>query len=161
MNTAPSWTDLDEVSPPVPTMPDVYPSVHLESFIKPLQPEMPLHDIASLMSRGALTLPSVDLQSALLQAYFEYTHPYMPILDIASFTKIVGARDGRHGRISLLLYQAVLFAGTTHVPMEHLERAGYSSRKHARRELFRRARVSISPLYSQWRRFVDGKKVNL
>lgn len=92
--------------------------------------------------KGALTLPSVPLQNALLQVYVEYVHPYMPLMDLQDFLSIVSRRDGLNGQTSLFLYQAVMFSATAFIDVEFLREAGYSSRKAARKAFFQKTRVS-------------------
>jgi hypothetical protein len=48
--------------------------------------------------------------------------------------------DGIH-RLSLLLFQAVMFAGTAFIDLKHLQAAGYPNRKAARKVFFQRARL--------------------
>ena len=95
---------------------------------------------------GALSLPGVESQNALLRAYFEFTYPYMPILDISDFLGALTGQNGSLGQVSLFLFQAILFSGAAHVQLDCLKAAGFATRKQAREELFRRVRVSfLSP----------------
>jgi len=86
-------------------------------------------------------VPSLTVQGALLRAYVEYVHPYMPLLDLHEFLSIVDARDGSRGQTSLFLYQAVMFCATAFVSNKIVKEAGYASRKAARRAFFTKARV--------------------
>lgn len=101
-----------------------------------------------LRCKGALSLPEPRLQRHLLQAYIEYVHPYMPLLELHDFLNRVNAQDGRNGRVSLLLYQAVMFAASAFVGIKALNEAGYTDRRTARKILFQKARVS--PRDSLW-----------
>jgi hypothetical protein len=92
--------------------------------------------------KGALTLPPISLQNALLQAYAEYVHPYMPLMDLHDFLSIINRRDGLNGQMSLFLYQAVMFSATAFVDVAHLREAGFQSRKAARKAFFQKTRVS-------------------
>jgi hypothetical protein len=82
----------------------------------------------------------------MLRAYVEFVHPYMPLLDLHDFLTMVDRRDGSKGKVSLILFQAVMFAGSAFVDMEHLRTAGYATRKDARKDFFQRTRVSLDPL---------------
>lgn len=119
----------------------------LPAFIKPLPPRIALEDAKYLHTKGALTLPSLPLQNALLQAYVEYVHPYMPLLELHQFLNIINSRDGFSGQVSLFLYQSVMFVATAFVGGKHLKEAGYSSRKAARRDFFHRTRVTNDPSF--------------
>jgi hypothetical protein len=121
----------------LPIIPDI------PAFIKPLPAKIGGDEIQYLAKKGALSLPTSGLRDELLKAYIEFVHPYMPILELCDFLHIVDSRNDRFGRISLILYQAVMFAGCAFIEMSHLYNAGYSSRKHARRDFFQKTRVSF------------------
>jgi hypothetical protein len=67
----------------------------------------------------------------------------MPLIEVHELLQIINDGTGETGRISLLLFQAIMFAGTAFVDMEYLRVAGYSNRKAARKAFFQKARVSI------------------
>ncbi|KAJ2986030.1 hypothetical protein NUW58_g5226 [Xylaria curta] len=110
-------------------------------FLRPLPPKIAPEDVDYLRAKGALSVPSFSLQKALLRAYAEYVHPYMPLLDLHDFLTIVDANDGSRGQTSLFLYQAVMFCATAFVSTDDLKEAGYASRKAARRAFFSKARL--------------------
>ncbi|KAJ4047632.1 hypothetical protein NW761_007341 [Fusarium oxysporum] len=107
---------------------------------KPLPTKVAAEDVRYLRSKGALSVPSVPLQSALLQAYVEYVNPYMP-LELFPFLNAINAGDGRAEKVSLLMYQAVMFAATAFVDIEVLLEAGYANRKAARKSFFQKTRA--------------------
>ncbi|KAF5267706.1 hypothetical protein FOXYS1_1413 [Fusarium oxysporum] len=109
---------------------------------KPLPTKVAAEDVRYLRSKGALSVPSVPLQSALLQAYVEYVNPYMP-LELFPFLNAINAGDGRAEKVSLLMYQAVMFAATAFVDIEVLLEAGYANRKAARKSFFQKTRASM------------------
>jgi hypothetical protein len=112
----------------------------LPGYIRGLPQRLPSEDVEYLTAKGALTIPNVELRNELLKSYIQYVHAYMPLLDLEEFLHIIARHDGTH-RTSLLLFQAVMFAGTAFVDIKHLRAAGYSSRKAARKAFFHRARV--------------------
>lgn len=114
----------------------------LPAFLNALSPEMDPVDAQYLQAKGALSLPSIPLQNALLGAYLEYVHPYLPLLDVHDFLAVLSSRDGSSGQVSLLLYQAVMFAATAFVDMKHLFTEGFATRKAARNAFYRKTRVS-------------------
>lgn len=67
-------------------------------------------------------------------------HAYMPLLELDEFLNVIFANDGSQ-KLSLLLFQAVMFAGAAFIDMKHLHAAGFNSRKAARRAFFQKARV--------------------
>lgn len=98
-------------------------------------------DIDYLFAKGALSIPDIRMRNALLQSYVQYVHPYMPLLDTTEILQIIDDDTGASGRISLLLFQGIMFAGTAFVDMEYLRDAGFSNRKAARKAFFQKARV--------------------
>ncbi len=116
-------------------------SSHIPAFIRPLPAKIAAEDIAYLHTKGALTLPSIPLQNALLRCYIEYVHPYMPLLDLKELLTIINARDGLYGRTSLFLYHSVMFSATAFIESKYLKDAGYSTRKAARKAFFYKARL--------------------
>ena len=125
---------------------------NLPYFIKPLPIRIGPDEAAYLETKGALTVPSNGLRSELLRAYIEFVHPYMPLIDLYDFVMIIESGSGVLGRISLILFQAVMFAGSAYVDMQHLHNAGYLSRKEARKDFFQRTRViksTVLPLFNQ------------
>ncbi|EMD61412.1 hypothetical protein GGP41_004031 [Bipolaris sorokiniana] len=113
----------------------------LPRFIKPLPSKIGPDEISYLEKKGALNVPRGTLRSEMLRAYVEFVHPYMPLLDLHDFLIMVDGRDERKGKVSLILFQAVMFAGSAFVDMEHLRAAGYTSRKDARKDFFQKTRI--------------------
>ena len=118
-------------------------SAQLPGFVRPLPRKIDTEDVRYLRAKGALDFPTIALQKMLLQAYVEYVHPCMPLMDLHEFLSIVNRRDGLNGQISLLLFQAVMFAATAFVDMKTLREAGYLTRKAARQAFFQKTRVSL------------------
>lgn len=112
----------------------------LPDYIRGLPPRLQREDIDYLAMKGALTVPDVGLRNELLKAYIHYVHTYMPLLDLEDFLQTIVQNDGIR-RMSLLLFQAVMFAGTAFIDLKHLHAAGYPTRKAARKAFFQRARL--------------------
>lgn len=121
----------------------------LPAFVRPLPPKIAPEDVQYLAIKGALTLPNIALQNALLQCYIEYVYPYMPLIDLHHFLSIVDRRDGANGQTSLLLYQSIMFSATAFVDMKHLREAGYATRKAARKAFFQKTRLLYDFDYEQ------------
>lgn len=117
------------------------PIANLPLFIKPLPARIGPDEIAYLEKKGALTIPTPTLRNELLRAYVEFVHPYMPLLDLHEFVTILDRADGNLGKISLILFQAVMFAGSAFADMRYLCIAGYVTRKEARRDFFQKTRL--------------------
>ncbi|KAK0759120.1 hypothetical protein N5P37_008609 [Trichoderma harzianum] len=129
--------DIDSDKSPQSLLSDDVDAFDLPKYVRPLT-SLPPDDMEYLHSEGALDLPDSTLQNALLRAFFEYVHPYVPTLDLDAFLHSIETHDGSAGQVSLLLLQAVLAAGTAHVGLEHLRNGGYQTRKQARTAFMKR-----------------------
>ncbi|KAK4250270.1 fungal-specific transcription factor domain-containing protein [Corynascus novoguineensis] len=111
------------------------------AFIKTIPDRVLAEDRQYLTQKQVFSLPSLPLQNALIAAYVEYVHPYMPLLELHDFLRVVNDRSGASGKISLFLYHAVMFSATAFVDETLLKDAGYDSRRDARRAFFSKTRL--------------------
>nr|POE47642.1 cutinase transcription factor 1 beta [Quercus suber] len=127
---------------PRPLLPQLLdmPTYSLPAYIKPLHNRLTPDDILYLERKGALTLPPDHLRDELLRCYVEFVHPYMPLLDLHDTIHIIDKNDGERS-ISLLLFQAIMFAGVATVDIRYLKAAGYATRRDARRLFFQKTRL--------------------
>ncbi|RFU73367.1 cutinase transcription factor 1 beta [Trichoderma arundinaceum] len=132
--------DLESDKSPQDSSSDELHAFDLPKYVRPLT-SLPPDDMAYLHAEGALDLPDSTLQNALLRAFFEYIHPYVPTLDLDGFLHSIETHDGSAGQVSLLLLQAVLAAGTAHVELDHLRDAGFQTRKQARTVFLKKVRL--------------------
>jgi hypothetical protein len=107
----------------------------LPAYIRPIGPNIMSEDMSYLERRGAFTIPETGLRNELLRCYVQYVHPNLPLLDLQDFLAAVYNNDA-NDTISLLLFQAVMFAGTGFIDMRYLLAQGYDTRKAARRAYF-------------------------
>lgn len=114
----------------------------LPAFIKPVPEKYGADDIAYLAKKGALSIPSPPLRDALLESFINFIYPFMPLLDLQELLDIIENND-ENSAISLLLFQAIMFASTASVDMTYLKAAGYNSRRDARRDFFQKTRVCV------------------
>ncbi|APA07974.1 hypothetical protein SS1G_00398 [Sclerotinia sclerotiorum 1980 UF-70] len=112
----------------------------LPAYINPLPSKMTSVDIEYLWAKSALLIPEPSLRNSLLQSFIEFIYPYMPLLELHKVLQIIND-EGASGSMSLLLFQSIMFSGTAFVDMDSLKRAGYRTRKAARKAFFQRARV--------------------
>ena len=112
----------------------------LPAYIKPLSSRVSAQDEDFLAKKGALSIPAAELRDALLRSYLEYVQTYMPILELHDFLNTVDA-NGAKGTVSLLLLQAIMFAGSAFVDISLLRAFGFESRKAARRDFFSKTKV--------------------
>jgi hypothetical protein len=152
-------------------LPTTAPPPALPAYIKPLPVRFGYDDITYLHNKGALAIPNEELRNELLRSYAQYVHPFMPLLDLHKFVRIVDQKDGVHS-VSLLLFQAVMFAGIAPVEMRFLKAAGYTTRREARRAFFDKTRllydldyeddsialIQALLLMTYWRESPNGRK---
>ena len=120
--------------------------VSLPSYVRALPPRITADDIEYLQRKGALTVPDTRLRNELLRSYVQYVHPYMPLLDLKDFLDPIEKNDGS-SPVSLLLFQAVMFAASAYIDMRFLHAQGFDNRKAARKLFFQRARVRWAAPY--------------
>uniref|UniRef100_A0A093V4N4 Cutinase transcription factor 1 beta n=1 Tax=Talaromyces marneffei PM1 TaxID=1077442 RepID=A0A093V4N4_TALMA len=93
------------------------------------------------MTDAVRELIDPDFRPELEQFLFGDKSPRsLPVLDLHSFLEAV-ARNDPDANISLLLFQAVMFAGTAFVDLRHLQAAGFKTRREARKAFFNNARL--------------------
>lgn len=116
---------------------------NLPDFIKPLSPRLTADDIDYLSRKGALEVPCPEFLNALIRCYIQYVHPFMPLVDLPTLFNCTDPYPDRETpKISILLLQAVIFAGVTFVELDDIQKAGFPSRRTARKVFYERVRVS-------------------
>ncbi|KAH6695137.1 fungal-specific transcription factor domain-containing protein [Plectosphaerella plurivora] len=107
-------------------------------------PAMLPEDIRFLDGQNCLQVPSPKSLDVFVRQYFRYLHPILPIIDEGAFWDMYERRSNatkRDGTISLLLFQAMLFACCNFVPRAVLRRLGFNTKRSARAGLYRRAKL--------------------
>jgi hypothetical protein len=112
----------------------------LPSFIRPLPKTLAEDDLEFLERKGAFTLPEAEIRDEILRSYVSTVHPFMPILDVRALLTAV-TNNTKGDQISLLLFQAVMFAGLSALDPQLIQRIGFTSTKHARQVFFARVRL--------------------
>jgi hypothetical protein len=124
----------------IASTPSSSPSLCLPMYIKPLPDSLELQDLDYLRSKGAFDLPDENLRIEILRSYMLGVHVFMPILNLRETLQTIAASDGQK-RISLLLFQAIMFAGVAHLPEDSAPDTGFVTLKEARKEYFARVRL--------------------
>ncbi|EXJ96037.1 hypothetical protein A1O1_01163 [Capronia coronata CBS 617.96] len=128
-------TGSASINPQLRPLPGIFPS-----YIRPPRPDIRPDDVEFLIRRGALLVPQPELRDQLLRCFVLFVYPYMPTIELADF---LGAIDGHDGssKISLVVFQAVMFAGTAYVDLDLLQQAGYSNRRAARSDFYQKVKL--------------------
>lgn len=123
----------------------------LPPYLKPPSSRLQKDDIDFLVRKGALDVLDPLFAQECFKAYIRHVHPHVPFLDLDPFSAVIFNPSSRSSngksndeKISLLLYQAVMFSGAFFVDLKYLYAAGFLSRRNALNTLFQRARVSDS-----------------
>lgn len=99
--------------------------------------------IEYLYVNGVFSLPTTQLQNALLQVFVDCVLPTMPIIDWPAFINAICNRNSDHGSMSLFLFYAIMVSATTFVDLGQLQEAGYSTRQEAQEAFYTKAKVCL------------------
>lgn len=119
-------------------------SPNLPSFIRPLPTSLDQVDLRCLYERNAFSLPSDAFRDVCLARYLEFTHPLLPLLDIAQVLSMLDNETNGESSMSLLLFQAVMCSGVTFVENDIIRREGFDCKRSARHAFFNRAKVGLT-----------------
>jgi hypothetical protein len=115
-------------------------NAELPTYIRPASHELESGDMDFMRSRGALSIPHDTLRDQLLLAFALYVYPQLPVVN---FQDVCDSIEGKSScKISLLLFQAIMFSGTAFVDLQALIDAGFENRLGARAYFFRKIKVS-------------------
>jgi hypothetical protein len=114
----------------------------LPSYFHPVPDNIGEKDIEYLREKGVFSTPDIQLRDRLLEAYSVFVHGDIPILSLPEFLSAIHSASEQSEKLSLLVFNAVMFVASTSIKMKHLEAAGFSTRKEARRIFWERTRVS-------------------
>lgn len=112
----------------------------LPVFIAPLPNNLLDEDLEYLQRKGAFTVPEHESCVEILRTYVFSVHPFMPVLNVEQVVEAV-LRNQDDSQISLLLFQAVMFAGLHSLQLHVIHRLGFESAKAAREVFFDRVRL--------------------
>ena len=121
--------------------------LNLPPYVRAPPASLDAEDGALLSNKGAFSIPGTQLRNELLRSYVKCVHPFMPLLDIQDFLHKIQNEDSSH-QISLLVFQAVMFAATAFIDLKLVLAEGYSDRKTMRRAFFQKAKVRTEPATS-------------
>ena len=129
----------------------------LPTYLEPIPSRLPAEDMEYLTKKGSFEIPNPKFRDALLRSYTEFIHPYYPMLDINEFLLNILTPGSRDCKVSLLVFQAVMFAGSAHVDIKPLRTMGFLTRKAARRALYQRTKVCLGFEYANMLMLSPGR----
>lgn len=106
-------------------------------------------DVNYLELQGCLRVPTRSVLDEFVQQFFLHVHPLLPLFNEGDFwelycqqsTGVGGSGDAPCGRVSLLVFQAMLFATCNFVSRNSIRALGFPSIRLARAALYRRAKL--------------------
>ncbi|PLB54958.1 hypothetical protein P170DRAFT_460931 [Aspergillus steynii IBT 23096] len=99
-------------------------------------------ELSFLESQGCLQMPARHVTDSFVRNYFLYVHPCLPVIDEAAFWRQYQCSStSQDERISLLVFQSMLFAASSFIPIDVAKQCGYDSLISARDELYRKSKL--------------------
>ncbi|KAJ9618367.1 hypothetical protein H2204_013041 [Knufia peltigerae] len=120
-------------------------TIDLPSFIRPIPPLADAATIEFCKKKTAFDIPDGRIVKALLQSYFDFVNPFLPLFNKEEVYRMLEHGSGTSQeaqptpQLSLLVFQALLFAGSGFVDTEVINAMGFDHRDQARRVLYTRA----------------------
>ena len=134
------------VIPELRASPAAYlPSNALPAWVKPLPERINADDVEFLARKGALTVHDNTFRNELLKCFIRWVYPWSPVVSLDNVVRTMSGAKGATSKMSLLLFQAIMFAGAGFADLAILRSAGFASRKEARKHFFNRCKVSAGP----------------
>ncbi|KAK7216836.1 hypothetical protein V2G26_004839 [Clonostachys chloroleuca] len=99
-------------------------------------PQLDDIDNEYLGKKGVFDLPPQHHLDALVKAYFDHVHPFLPVINRAEFI-----RGYESGDCSLFLLRVMLTPASLHAPVDVLSACGFSSRSAAQASFFAKANL--------------------
>ncbi len=131
-------------------------TVPLPTFVKPLPDSLAQDDIQYLWMKGALSIPDLAFRKELAQCYVDHVHCSLPLVALDDLLQIMGKDDEKLEKMSLIVFQAIMFAGIAFVDLISLQLAGFATRREARKSFYQKVRVSIDRYYTTSRTGADS-----
>jgi hypothetical protein len=113
----------------------------IPSWVKPLPERISPDDMEFLARKGALSTHDEAFRNELLKCFVRWVYPWSPVVNLDHVVKNFSGNNSGTGKLSLLLFQAMMFAGAGFADLAILRSAGFNSRKEARKHFFHRCKV--------------------
>ncbi|KAK8104239.1 uncharacterized protein PG998_011272 [Apiospora kogelbergensis] len=100
-------------------------------------------DVNYLESQGCLRVPTPEILDEFVRQYFLHVHPLMPVINEGDFWEMYGqfGFGGSGERMSLLVFQSMLFVACNFVHKDKVKALGFPSTRVARATLYRRCKL--------------------
>ncbi|EWY88027.1 hypothetical protein FOYG_09389 [Fusarium oxysporum NRRL 32931] len=100
-------------------------------------------DLNYMEAQGCLHVPTRPILDNFVEQYFRHHHPLIPLLNEGDFWEMYSQKEstGPQATMSLLVFQAMLFASCNFVSLHIIKQLGFSSLRTARAEFYRRTKL--------------------
>ncbi|KAK0614090.1 fungal-specific transcription factor domain-containing protein [Immersiella caudata] len=129
--------------------PSQYLAKPLPIFIRDLNSRVDGIDVVYIQARGGFNIPEGKFRTALLTAFVDYVHPTMPVVDLQPILNAIDSQPPSKEKVSLLLFQSMMYAACAFVEEKALGEAGFPDRHTARQVLYNRCKVLVGMDY-EW-----------
>ncbi|OHE99847.1 fungal specific transcription factor domain-containing protein [Colletotrichum orchidophilum] len=105
---------------------------------------IPPQDVNYLELQGCLRVPTRTILDELVQQYFLHVHPLLPMVNEGDFWDVYCVNPAGYvpsDKISLLVFQAMLFASCNFVSRQTIKTLGFPTIRAARAAFYRRAKL--------------------
>ncbi|KAM0335495.1 hypothetical protein ACHAQA_000543 [Verticillium albo-atrum] len=139
----PQWTSTDEHQQNSSLASDITYSYYPFLAIGNL-PNIPPQDVNFLELQGCLRIPTRSVLDEFVQQYFLHVHPLLPMLNEGDFWDMYcnnNSMGSQPDRMSLLVFQAMLFATANFVSRQSIKALGFTTIRAARASFYRRAKL--------------------
>jgi hypothetical protein len=113
----------------------------LPEYVSPLPASLNEDDINYLQKKGALTLPDSQLRDECLMGYLSHVHPFYPVCSFRKVKSLLSGTIGNDEKISLLLLQVLIFAGSSWADVKLVRRSGFLTRRAFREATHQKVRL--------------------
>ncbi|OAG42859.1 hypothetical protein AYO21_02810 [Fonsecaea monophora] len=114
------------------------PNIVLPPYLRPVPNHIANEDLVYLEKKKAFEIPATIQRNELIRCYIQYVHPLSPIIDLRDFLRAIDQHEPSEP-ISLMLLQAVMFAGTTFIDMTYV--TGYEDRHAYQKAYFQKVKT--------------------
>ncbi|KAB8219532.1 hypothetical protein BDV33DRAFT_204447 [Aspergillus novoparasiticus] len=119
---------------PIPYLTD------LPSYIQKLPESLPDDAVKSLLINGACIIPETEIHDHLLHSYVNHAYWDMPLLDVNRLRMCVHTNT-EDNQVSLLLFQAVMFAGACSTDSLQPSQLGFATMREVREVFYNRVKI--------------------
>ncbi|WYZ43857.1 hypothetical protein EsH8_VII_000293 [Colletotrichum jinshuiense] len=105
---------------------------------------IPPQDVNFLELQGCLRVPTRTILDEFVQQYFLHVHPLLPMLNEGDFWAVYCVNPANYvsnDKLSLLVFQAMLFASCNFVSRQTIKTLGFPTIRAARAAFYRRAKL--------------------